>query len=70
MLIFWKLDIRKTITLIPLILLFAIFDEFHQKFIPGREVEFADLGFNVIGILSGWLISLPKGRRGGENENI
>jgi len=44
----------------PLILLFAIADELHQKFIPGREVEISDLGFNFVGILCGWLIVEEK----------
>lgn len=40
---------------LPLMLLFAVVDELHQKFIPGREVEIADLGVNFIGILCGWI---------------
>jgi VanZ family protein len=41
--------------ILPLILLFAVADELHQQFIPGREVELADLGINFVGILLGWL---------------
>lgn len=33
--------------------LFAIFDEMHQSFIPGRSVEFLDLVFDVLGTLMG-----------------
>jgi VanZ family protein len=36
-------------------LLFAIIDELHQKFIPGREVELLDLSMNFMGILCGWI---------------
>jgi VanZ family protein len=41
--------------ILPLILLFAVADEFHQHFIPGREVALADLGVNLVGILVGWV---------------
>ncbi len=46
--------------IMPLILLFAVVDELHQKFIPGREVEISDLGLNFAGILCGWLILEEK----------
>lgn len=51
---------KKFVNLIPFILLLALLDELHQKFIPGREVELSDLGFNFIGILLGWLLWRKK----------
>jgi len=38
------------------LVLFAISTEFLQSFVPGRTASFMDLGLNVIGILSGFLI--------------
>ncbi|MDI6839612.1 MAG: VanZ family protein [bacterium] len=55
LLIFKNKNQQKPLILL-LIILFTLFDELHQKFIPGREVELADLGVNFIGILTGWLI--------------
>lgn len=48
---------RKRIYVMPLVLLFAVADELHQKFIPGREVEVTDILSNFTGILFGWLLS-------------
>ena len=36
--------------------LFAISDEFHQYFIPGRSAEFGDILADIIGILLGFTI--------------
>lgn len=52
-LVFRSVNTRK-LWLIPVLLLFALVDELHQKFIPGRDVEIIDLGVNFVGILSGW----------------
>ena len=38
------------------LVLFAISTEFLQSFIPGRTASFMDFGFDLIGILSGFLI--------------
>ena len=35
------------------IALFAVSDEIHQSFVPGRIASFLDLGLNTVGILSG-----------------
>ncbi|MBN1841424.1 MAG: VanZ family protein [Deltaproteobacteria bacterium] len=35
------------------LVLFAISDEFHQSFVPGRTASFMDIGLDLIGILCG-----------------
>ncbi len=37
-------------------MLFAVSDEFHQYFVPGRSAEFGDILADFAGILFGWLI--------------
>jgi|TARA_B110000116_G_scaffold119546_1_gene103654 VanZ family protein len=41
-------------------ILFAISDELHQNFVAGRNMSFADLCFDIIGINIGLLCSLKK----------
>ncbi len=36
-------------------LLYAISDEIHQRFVPGRTSKAADVGFDLIGICGMWL---------------
>jgi VanZ family protein len=40
--------------------IFAISDELHQSFVPGRNMSFADLCFDFIGINIGLFCSLQK----------
>ena len=35
------------------LVLFAISDEFHQSFVPGRTASFMDIGLDLIGIFCG-----------------
>lgn len=56
--------------LLPLILAFAIIDEFHQKYIPGREMEGADLGLNFVGILCGLLLNSAHKLCAGKEDNM
>ena len=44
--------------------LYAVSDEVHQAFVPGRTASFLDLGLDALGILA-VLIALGKGRRRG-----
>jgi len=37
------------------VVLFALSDEWHQTFVPGREGTLRDVGFDTIGGLFGWL---------------
>jgi VanZ family protein len=41
-------------------LLYAVSDELHQLFVPGREATLLDLGFDALGILI--LLLLVRGR--------
>ena len=41
-------------------LLFAITDELHQNYVPGRNMSFTDLCFDFIGINIGLLFSFQK----------
>lgn len=38
-----------------LVVLFALSDEWHQTFVPGREGTLRDVGFDTIGGLFSWL---------------
>lgn len=38
-------------------LFYAASDELHQRFVPGRNSRFADIGFDSLGILLGFLKS-------------
>jgi VanZ family protein len=48
-----------TVTLLILggLVLFAISDEIHQSFVPGRTSSYADIGLDVIGISLGLAVS-------------
>jgi len=48
----------------PIILsiLYAISDEFHQSFVPGRNMALLDVYFDSAGILLGYLIQLRTNR--------
>jgi VanZ family protein len=39
-------------------MLFAIADEFHQKFIPGRTFNVKDIISNIIGVIGGLLFCI------------
>jgi VanZ family protein len=40
-------------------MLFAVSDEIHQSFVPGRTASFMDIGLDLIGILFGlWVFKL------------
>ena len=43
--------------------LFAISDEIHQAFVPGRCGNVKEVLFDVIGIVAGLLLMVGKGRR-------
>lgn len=49
-------------------LAYAVFDEFHQQFTPGRAFEFADLGYDVAGVIAAlglfWMEKRWMRRRG------
>ncbi|MFQ6000683.1 MAG: VanZ family protein [Anaerolineae bacterium] len=46
--------------------LYALSDEFHQGFVPGRNAELLDLAFDILGIVLGLymakMVISPKGR--------
>jgi VanZ family protein len=47
----FQIRYRKLIVLTTGLILFAVLDEFHQKFIPGRSFNLRDILSNVTGIL-------------------
>jgi len=52
---------KKYIALIlACLLLFAVSDEFHQYFVPGRSATIMDLGLDLLGILFGLSVYLSK----------
>ncbi|TAL67739.1 MAG: hypothetical protein EPN88_07375 [Bacteroidetes bacterium] len=48
----FEIRCRKMILLTAGLILFAILDEFHQKFIPGRSFNVKDILSNISGILA------------------
>jgi VanZ family protein len=58
------LRVRRTIWVILLILAcFAAADEYHQRWIPGRFVEWGDFLADGLGVLVGFLVAFWQGRR-------
>ncbi len=58
-----KSQLLKKINALILIglILFAVSDEIHQSFIPGRTASYVDVALNVIGILCGLSLFSAKG---------
>ena len=42
---------RASLISLGLALAYAVFDELHQKFTPGRDCELADLGYDLAGVI-------------------
>ena len=59
----FRTGIRMTVTIIIVLILFAIIDEFHQKLVPGRSFNPMDIYSNVAGIITGAVISVWLFRR-------
>ena len=58
------LRVRRTIWVILLILAcFAAADEYHQRWIPGRFVEWGDFLADGLGVLAGFLVAFRQSRR-------
>lgn len=50
----WKVSLVKTYVVSFLICTtYAAFDELHQKFVPGRAVQWSDFGLDIVGIAMG-----------------
>lgn len=47
----FKISNKKIVLITILLLLFAVLDEYHQKFIPGRAFNMKDIYSNMVGIL-------------------
>ena len=51
-----RLKLRRAMLLAAaLALLYALTDEFHQSFVPGRRASFIDIGFDALGVLGALL---------------
>jgi len=48
----FRIDQRKAVLILISLILFAILDEYHQKFIPGRAFNTKDILSNITGILA------------------
>ena len=66
LLCFWKFKyfhkFKINILYVILIILFSIFEEFHQKIIPGRVFNPVDLCYDLMGIASGFIIFFIRRR--------
>ncbi|MGL5571515.1 VanZ family protein [Cetobacterium sp.] len=47
---------REILEIVGFVILYAISDEFHQSFIPGREASFKDVCIDTLGGISGILV--------------
>lgn len=54
----FRIIIRKFLFIAALLMLFAIADEFHQKFIPGRTFNVKDIASNLFGVIGGLLFCI------------
>ena len=52
----FQLSLRKYILITFSVVAFAVADEFHQKFIPGRTFNSKDILSNLIGIFTGLIV--------------
>ncbi len=50
-------------TAILLVIIYALYDEFHQFFVPGREFSFFDMFFDAIGAATGGFLYYGENRR-------
>jgi len=62
----YKPGLRKYILISLSLIAFAILDEFHQKFIPGRAFNVRDIESNIIGIIAALLFCLVVFRKIGK----
>lgn len=54
-----KNNITAASLLLAGLVLFAVSDEIHQSFVPGRTASFMDIGLDMIGIFAGlWVLKL------------
>jgi VanZ family protein len=54
----FKINYRRVVLIIVSLILFAILDELHQKFIPGRSFNTRDILSNVSGILGTTILTI------------
>lgn len=47
---------REILEVVGFVILYAISDEYHQRFIPGREASFRDIFIDTLGGISGVLV--------------
>jgi VanZ family protein len=59
-----KLELRRAVSILAVVLLYALSDEFHQVFVPSRTASLADVGIDwfagICGIL--WTYLCSKGK--------
>jgi VanZ family protein len=57
-------DRRTLLAAVSLVWLYALSDEFHQRFVPGRSADWTDVFFDWLGTLAGvWLWLRWRGDR-------
>jgi VanZ family protein len=48
---------------------FSALDEFHQRYVPGREASLGDLAADVLGLVAGFLVGARILGRGAEDQS-
>lgn len=62
----WGRSLRKEdfLAVVSFTMLYALSDEIHQIFVPGRAFQLADLGLDLVGALAGlWIYSVVRNSR-------
>lgn len=53
---FWQGRVGKIFQAFLFVLIFALFDEYHQSFVPGRTAKMRDVFIDLLGAVLGFLI--------------
>lgn len=59
------LELRRAVSILAVVFLYALSDELHQVFVPSRTASLADVGIDSLAGICGilWTYLCPKGKR-------
>jgi VanZ family protein len=58
----FRITLKKYLVITAGLILFALVDEFHQKFVPGRSFNMKDIYSNIAGIIAGFIFCVTTFR--------